>query len=168
MKDGSTIDGFGRIKENDEILYRQTEDSEKQIFNHKTIKKLIIYSDDSEQNYEYRVNNDNGKIKLLEILYFGKINIFKDVVGGVAYAPTPIDGGFGFTPSSYSFYYISKNGNNISVTSLGYATTYSKEFRKKAKEFFNSCPDLLEKINNKYFNRYGIEAVVKYYIENCE
>jgi hypothetical protein len=168
LKDGSTINGFGRIKTNDEILYKKTEDSEKQIFNYKTVRKLIVYTDDYEQNYEYRVNNDTGKVKLLEIILVGKVNLFKHVQGSGAYTPNSIGGGFDFTAGSYITYYISKNENNISVTSLGIGNTYSKRFKTTANEFFNSCPDVLEKINNKYFNRYGVEAVVEYFIDNCD
>lgn len=54
-------------------------------------------------------------------------------------------GGFNFTAGSYITYYISKNENNILVTSLGIGNTYSKKLKKTVDEFFNSFPDLLEK-----------------------
>lgn len=173
LKDGSILNGFGRINIKDEILYRKTEDGDKVIYNYKTVKRLSIYADDSVHIYEYKVINGtggSGSIKLLESILVGNINLYQDYSSKIRYydySPDYLGGGYNYSMPSKTIYYITKNGND-KTTNLKIGNTYSKRFKKIAKEYFASCPDLLEKINNKYFKRYGIESIVKYYNENCQ
>ncbi len=168
LKDGTVMNGFGRIKIDETILFKKTEDSEKEVFDYKTVKKLTIYSDESKQEYEYKIVQGSGgvgSIKLIEFLKVGKVNLYQDYASGMTYGPN-MTGGYGFTSYSKTTYYISESGSDT-VTNLRIGNTYSKRFKKIAKKYFNNCPDLLEKINNKYFKRYGIESVIEYYNINC-
>ncbi|WP_445713527.1 hypothetical protein [Flavobacterium sp.] len=169
LKDSTVLNGFGRIKVDETILFKKTEDSEKEIYDYTTVKKLIIHSDESDQEYEYKIVEGSGgvgSVKLIEILKTGKINLYQDYASGMSYGPN-MTGGYGFTSYSKTTYYISENGSDT-VTNLRIGNTYSKRFKKIAKKYFNDCPDLLEKINSKFFKRYGIHSVVKYYNEKCE
>ncbi|MDH3323469.1 MAG: hypothetical protein OEM04_10795 [Flavobacteriaceae bacterium] len=172
LKDGSVINGIGRFSGIEKILLRKTENSEKEIYDYKTVKKMTMYfdSDGSEENYEYKVieaSGISGDIKLLEIILTGNVNLYRDVtIGTSTYMSNGFGGGFGVTGSSKTTYYISNTGSDI-ATDLRMGNTYSKRFKKIAIKYFKSCPDLLEKINNKYFKRNGIGSVVKYYNENC-
>lgn len=168
LKDGTVLKGFGRIKVNESILFMKTEKAEKEIYDYKTVRRLNIYTDNSEQNYEYKIIDGTGGVSsiiLLEIIRTGKVNLYQDFISGVSYGPN-MSGGYGFSNYSKTTYYISQKESNI-VTKLRIGNTYSKRFKKIAKKFFNSCPDLLEKINSKFFKRYGIHSVVDYYNKKC-
>jgi hypothetical protein len=168
LKDGTVLEGLGRIKVDETILFKKAEGAEKEIYNYKTVKKLVIYSDNSQQEYEYKVVEDSGglgSIKLIEIIKTGKVTLYQDYASGVTYGPN-MSGGYGFSSYSKTTYYISKSGSDV-VTNLRIGNTYSKRFKKIAKRYFNDCPDLLEKINSKFFKRYGINAVVEYYNKKC-
>lgn len=182
LKDSTVINGFGRIKVDETILFKKTEDSKKEIYDYKTVKKLIIHSDESDQEYEYKIVAGVGSIKLIEILKSGKVNLYQDYASGMLYGPnmtggygsnitdgyvSNMTGDFGFTSYSKTTYYISVNGSDA-VTDLRIGNTYSKRFKEIAKKYFKDCPDLLEKINSKFFKRYGIHSVVEYYNEKCE
>ncbi len=171
LKDGSVINGIGRIKADEQILFRKSEDAEKEIYNYKNVKKMTMYidSDGSEQNYVYKIIEGSGgvgSVKLLEIIITGKINLYQDFSSGMTYVPNMSGSGYGFSNYSKTTYYISKTGSDT-VTNLRIGNTYSNRFKKIAENYFKSCPELLEKINNKYFKRYGIGSVIKYYNQNC-
>ena len=72
-----------------------------------------------------------------------------------------------FTNSgSKTTYFMSINSNDVAIN-LKIGNTYSKRFKKIAKKYFSDCPDLLSKIENKYFSRYDIRNVVEYYNNKC-
>ena len=103
-------------------------------------------------------------VKLLQIAIEGEVSLYENVYIGVTNPATT--GGFSMNYSSVT-YYISRRGSNKAIN-LRIGTTYSRRFRKIAKEFFKDCNDLIEKINTKsYFKRYGIASVVEYYNKNC-
>ena len=89
LKDGSVINGIGRFSGIEKILLRKTENSEKEIYDYKTVKKMTMYfdSDGSEENYEYKVieaSGISGDIKLLEIILTGNVNLYRDVTIGTS------------------------------------------------------------------------------------
>ncbi len=172
LKDGSVINGIGRISGLEKILLRKTENSENEFYDYKSVEKMTMYfdSDGSEENYEYKViegSGISGNVKLLEIILTGNVNLYRDVSSGTTtYIANGAGTGFGISSSSKITYYISNTGSDI-ATDLRIGNTYSNRFKTIAIKYFKSCPDLLEKINSKYFKRNGIGSVVKYYNENC-
>ena len=169
LKDGSVINGIGKIKTDKQILFKKTKDAEKEFYNYETVKKVTIYTDNAEQTYEYKYVEGFegfGSIKLLEIIIVGKSNLYQDYSSGMTYGPN-MTGGYGFSSHSKTTYYISKNGEDIAIN-LKIGNTYSKRFKKIAQKIFSDCPELLNMINTKHFNRYGIKSVVNHYNEECK
>jgi hypothetical protein len=168
FKNGTEIEGYGRIMLDDNILYREKKGAEKKIYNYMTVRKLIVFNEDSRNHYEYKVAGAVGyeDFKLFKIVKTGKITLYEEVFNGRTNPGTM--GGLNMSYSSVN-YYISKVGSNR-VTNLREGNTYSKRFRKKiALKYFSDCSDLMDKINTReFFNRYGIESVVDYYNEKCE
>ncbi len=164
LKDGSVINGLVRISEN-KIVFRKSLDSEEEFYDYKTIKKMTV----PEKNYVYKIVEGSGgtnSIKLVEVVISGKISLYKGTQQ-IYYNPSTTNGilGGGST-SSYSIYYISNKDSDV-VTNLRIGNIYSSRFKQIAKKHFKSCPDLLEKINKKYFGRYSITSVIMYFNENC-
>jgi hypothetical protein len=170
LKDGSIIHGLGRTIEDGKILLKKTKGAKKEIYDYKTVKKLTIYNDDdTEENYNYKIIEGSAgfdSVKLLEVILVGEVILYQDYTDGMAFSPNMMGGGSGFTSYSKTTYYIAKKGSDI-VTNLKLANTYSKKFIKLTKKYFGDCNELMSKIKAKDFKRYGIEAVVKYYNNNC-
>lgn len=64
-----------------------------------------------------------------------------------------------------SFY---KYGSGILVKKDGTMVDPSTgSFRKKMREFFSDCPDLVNKLNDKVYKRNQLDQVIEYYKVNC-
>jgi hypothetical protein len=169
LKDGSVVEGLGRINVDEEIIFKENKEAEKKIYNYINTNKLIIKIDNTIKRFEYITIEgfDNvNSVKLVEKIISGNINLYEDYSSGVSYSPT-ISGGYGFSNYSKTTYYISKN-ENTPATDLRIGNTYSERFKEIAQKSFSDCPDLLNKIDTKYFKRYGIREVVQYYNQSCK
>ncbi|MDX6748121.1 hypothetical protein SHK09_15090 [Polaribacter sp. PL03] len=166
LRSGDTLSGIARINTQEEIIFKKKEKDEKIVYNYKTVSKVILEIDGDEIEYIYKIiigRRINGIMLLEPYGVFGKdkLNLFVDISSG-SYNMNGFQGN-----TTKTTYFIGEN-NNTGVTHLGIGNTYSKKFKKIAKDYFKSCPDLLEKINNKYFRRYGIRSIMEYYDQNCE
>lgn len=169
LRDGSVIEGLGRINVDEKIIYKENKEAEKKIYNYRTVEKITIKINHSKTTLEYKViegSDNTDSVKLLEKILTGKVNLYEDYKSGVSYSPT-INGSFGFSNYSKTTFYISKNGNDT-VIDLKNGNIYSEKFKEIAQNLFSDCPDLLNKIDTKYFDRYRIEEVVKYYNLFCK
>lgn len=169
FRDGSVIEGLGRINVDEEILFKANKEAEKKIYNYKNVDKLAIRIDNKLTTFEYKIIEGMGStdgVKLLNKIVAGRINLYEDYKSGVSYSPT-MNGSYGFSNYSKTIYYISKNGDDT-VIDLRIGNTYSERFKEIAQNSFSDCPDLLNKISTKYFKRYGIIEVVNYYNKSCK
>ncbi|KZS41907.1 hypothetical protein AWE51_00225 [Aquimarina aggregata] len=159
-RDGSVINGYGRVKLNNKISFRNTEDGEKVIYDYKTVKNITFLEKETKRTFEYKLATDGGssigEIKLLQVIINDKVNLYLELI---------------MQPNSFGdkakIYYISKKGEDT-ARRLGIGNTYSRKFKRVANKYFQDCPDLLQKISNKYFKRYNVENVVKYYLKECD
>ena len=166
LRSGDTLSGIARINTQEEIIFKKKEKDEKIVYNYKTVSKVILEIDGDEIEYIYKIiigRRVNGIMLLEPYGVFGKnkLNLFVDISSG-SYNMNGFQGN-----TTKTTYFIGEN-NNTGLTHLGIGNTYSKKFKKISKDYFKSCPDLLEKINNKYFKRYGIRSIMEYYDQNCE
>lgn len=169
LKNGSIISGLGRINFDEEIIFKENKEAEKKIYNYINVNKVIIKIDNTIKRFEYLTIEGIGSVnsvKLVEKIVSGKINLFEDYSSGVSYSQT-MNGSYGFSNYSKTTYYISKNENTPAID-LRIGNTYSERFKEIAQNSFYDCPDLLNKIDTKYFKRYGIKEVVKYYNQYCK
>jgi len=165
LRDGSELNGYGKINYKDEIIFRKSLDAEKTKYNYKTVKSIIVYSSDSTQGRsEYKIikGSASTNIKLLGVVSIGKVNLYQESIA----SRLPMNSGFGNTTYTTLKYYLSK-GDSDETIPLREGNTYSKKFKRIANEYFSDCPELINKIRLKKFKRYGIESVVGFYNNNC-
>ncbi|WP_127844341.1 hypothetical protein [Psychroflexus aestuariivivens] len=171
FRDGSSINGYGRIKTNDRILIRRSKNADKEIYDYKTVRRLRVNYGDTTKDYEYKVLKDGrgpGSVKLLHIIQEGNVDLYQVQHSGMIYPSTGFSNtGFATTTTSSTTYYMSESESDL-VVNLRIGNTYSRRFRKIAKEYFGDCEELLKKIKLKHFERYDVESVVKYYNEFCD
>ena len=141
--DGTEINGYGRIKINEKILFRKNKNAPKETYSYDTerkVKTLIIHNDDADKSYEYKVLHNNGftQHKLLEIYKIGKVNLYIEPLN--ASTNPDVHGGIEMS-YSYTNYYMAKK-NTDTIVDLRQGNVYSRRFRKDiATNFFNDCPD---------------------------
>lgn len=169
FRDGTTLEGLGRINLNEEIIYKADENADKTIYDFKKVSKLTLKIDGAINIYEYKIVEGSGgvsSVKLISPILIGKANLYQDYSTGSTYGQK-MSGGYGFSNYSKTTYYISKNGEDT-VINLRIGNTYSNRFKEIAEKLFSDCPDILIKIKTQHFNRYGIKSVVEYYNEECK
>ena len=60
-----------------------------------------------------------------------------------------------------------KNEGDSEVIHLGSNQLFTKNFKQGASEFFKSCPELVEKIQNREFKKKDIVRIVRYFNLDC-
>ena len=172
LNSGDTLNGFGRINSSNSIIYRKTKDSKKEIYTYKQVKKYTTYYEDGNSEYVYKIIEGSGgvnSIRLLKIIKRGKVDLFSETIttsGFVVPNGMPGDMMMGSYSTSRTVYYIANGGENV-VAKLGSGNTYTNRFKRKAKKYFGSCPELIEKINTKFFKRRSLKKIIDYFNENC-
>ena len=165
LNSGIEMEGFLDIKENSDIKFKDSLDSNQTIiFKKENIKSLIF--EDAIFQYMTVVKNSSKEIKALQVEIDGDVMLFSDSFK--RYMP----GGHAVTGTSANVsgnevqYYLGKK-DQTEVTFLGYSNSYSKKFKKIAEEYFGSCSKLLEKISNREFERFDITGIVNFYNNEC-
>ena len=172
FRNGDTLSGIAKINIKNEIVFKKNKKDQKTIYDYRNIAKIILDVNHVKKTYVYKIIDGRqiNRILLLnpqDELGKGKLKLFTKTSVGTYNTGNMNGTGIGFYgTSTKTTYFLSTNNNDI-VTDLRIGNTYSKRFKKIAKKYFKSCPDLLKKINNKYFKRYGIKSVVEYYNLNC-
>ena len=153
MRNGTRITGLGRKNFNDEIVFKTDDKAEKLTYNSKQVKTITMNIKGSIYIYEYKIDINSNKVKLVELLIVGKMNL---------YSTSNCDSQGNCFPT----YYISKSNEDF-VQNMGGGRTRSNNFQEKSEQIFADCPDLIEKMKAKYFRKYGVEDVVNYYNSSC-
>jgi len=169
MRSGEILEGVARLNLNNEIVFKKDIDDDKIFYNYKTAKSVKLTIEGKQEEYAYKIVDGVAHphaIKLLEVFTKGNVILyFKKKSSNTTHTGvTPTGMGMMYTNFDY---YLGVPGQDL-VTDLRNGNTYSKRFKTIAKEYFSDCPDLLKKIKDKYFKRYEIRAVVKYYNNNCQ
>lgn len=101
------------------------------------------------------INKNNKKTKLgfAELIIDGKIKLLKRTVSSGNYPHINI------VEET-----LLQRDDDVPVE-FNYAELTS--FKKRAMEFFNDCPSLLNKIENKVYTKKDLETIVNFYNDNC-
>ncbi len=98
-------------------------------------------------------NKKRERYGLAELLIDGKVKFVKRTVSNT---------GFGNT---FKESLLLREGEEAVI--FNYAGLGLNPFKKRASEYFNDCPDLVSKINDKKYRRKDLEALVRFYNSNC-
>lgn len=175
FRDGTVLNGYGKFRAMlpNKIVYKETKNSRREVYDYRTVKRLIIYSDMGEQFYEYKMprslSSTNVIIRLYEVVQWGKINLYQYLEKSVSSTPIyPFDAGYSETKyDEYFVYFISEDRDSDFVKFFSYRIP-SRRFKKVAKQYFSSCPELLKKINKGDFDQLEIPDVIAYYNKKCD
>ncbi|MGX1929009.1 hypothetical protein [Flagellimonas sp. 2504JD4-2] len=164
LKKGDTLTGLGKLShlkeklffkehtESEPVIYSFHDFKEITFFQENTVRYVFIISRRSETSFPVR--------KLARPVLNGDVCLF--MTGGLSLNHNFGPNGFTPTASNTTRYYLKRSEEKRAID-IGRPSTYSRKFKDLARTYFSDCPDLLDKINTKYFSRFDIEAIVKYY-----
>lgn len=93
-------------------------------------------------------------------LYARKVSISS---GGPSYG-AGINGGFtywNYTYSNFNEFYVLREGEKIATPLI--TARISRSFKKRAKEYFFDCPELVQGLENRIYVKSDVKEVVKFY-----
>ncbi|MBZ4035099.1 hypothetical protein K6T82_10000 [Flavobacterium sp. 17A] len=163
FKDGSSIKGYGGIKNNTIYFKVQPEDKADK-WSYDFAKGLTFGGYGFSEKYEY-IEFEHSKPKLLEVVEEGNVNLYRhakeyylgrDPNLSVAKLPSDEDKVWEMTEAFY-----------VKRKSEPYATDIEFSFNLRAKKYFGDCKKVVEKINNKKFTKKNIKDMVFFYNEYC-
>lgn len=172
LKDGVVLQGLAKMKPN-KIVFKSDKNGEKVSYDAKQVKQLTIIREGEEIKYEYKKKGEKGKYLLLNIIAEGELSFYIiEKKHGAHNSANSLGDGIG--PFGYmgqmttKHYYISKKNQDF-ADRITVGIKF-KKFEKISDVYFKNCPDLMSKIESKYFERddhKGVEDLVVYYNENC-
>ncbi|WP_298550494.1 hypothetical protein [uncultured Algibacter sp.] len=157
FKDSTTLEGLIKIKAFGGIKFKLNKDAEATTYNHKQISGFDVISG----NFRYVTNNTDDYVLLNELIK-GKIILYSSQVYNPGHTiPNGFaGGGAGMTygGGSATTYSIKVNDEIIKL---------GTKIKKKHHQYFNDCPVLIQKIEEKEFKKWDIYDIVEFYNEDC-
>lgn len=106
---------------------------------------------------------------VVEEILAGKVSLYLN--NQIGYSPGMVGGGPGGmmsmgTVHSIDNYYL-KRDSDQSLTHLGSNQLFTKNFSAAASEFFEDCPVLVKKIEEKEFKKRDLREIVSFYNSEC-
>lgn len=167
--DGTDVSGYATLKldkasfygaPQDKISFRVTKDEQADVWDQKTVSKIVFHDFDSPRTFEYvEIKYSNGtEITLLEVIIRGEVSLYADALAAWNSKPKDPDEGSHITPDPK--YLKVKREKETKLTIL----TGNK---KKIASYFNECPGIVERLESNIFNIGTLEDIVEYYNDLC-
>ena len=173
FKDSTSIEGLAKLKSSGEIVFRKSKKDKKVKYSFDSLQYAKLYDPDGIHKYYQIKVKGVPTPKILQLVQEGKVTLYKLNTTGMNTMNMGAGAGGGFgapMPMTYHYsiddYYVIKEGEK-EVTHLGSTNLFSKNFKKAASDYFSDCPVLVEKIQQKEYKKKDIEAVIRFYNNNC-
>ncbi len=165
-KNGTILNGTGRLASKNRIKFS----IHPEIKAKKISFDLIDYALIGGKRYEQHAVKDKKKKIVAEVKVAGAVWLYEVSTSG--YNPGFTAGGSGNAALGGYHYNINnfyvKNEGDSEVIHLGSNQLFTKNFKQGASEFFKSCPELVEKIQNREFKKKDIVNIARYFNFNCK
>ena len=157
---------------NNDIKYKLLLGDKKQVFDHKTVNKIIF--DEDKREFIYKIKDRS--VLLLERIIKGKIDLYINSGVSSGFVPNGFGGNglsIGIGGAEYTIYYIGNNSSD-NIYKLP-KNPKSKKFIKYITKFTDDCKGFLKVIKNKksiienfdYKNTRVID-MINYYNSHCK
>ena len=163
LKSGEQLNGEGKFK-NKGYKFKENEMAKPETIAYEDIDYLSI-TDGNLDKRVYRFYQFNGRKKYLKLelvipgekleLYVYQYNINSSGAGGISFGQT------------VTKFYLKKPEDDKPVY-MGLCEPVANQLKVRVLEYFQDCPSLIEKVENKDFRmRDGLWQIVEYYNETC-
>lgn len=169
FKDGTKLEGIVMVKGYDKVIYKTDKKASKKTFQFDTIDTLKMNHRKGEKILVALKVKEHDKDQIVEVITTGEnATLYKKST--LFFNPgTPMPYGTGGSVPSHSTIesaYLKKK-NESEATYLGNNALFSKNFSKTSAEFFEDCPELVKKIENKEFKKKDLKEIIEFYNTNC-
>ncbi|MFM9988007.1 hypothetical protein [Flavobacterium sp.] len=176
FKDGTKIEGLGKLRNEGFVKFRLTEESDKINYDSKLIDKVEINEGEIVGLYKYKKIEEYSV--WLTVLIEGEVSLYTNAVtsynpganigigaGGMSFGA---GGAMSFGGGGAAvFYYVDHIGDKT-VFKIATYGVISRRFKKTAAEFFRNCPIIAEKVENETYKKDDLVEIVKFYnSSNC-
>ena len=169
LKDGTLLKGQAKLKNagwvnslSEEIVFKPSYNNKaKTTYNASQVKEVVFYDEQGRsKTYIYYLLKKNKYI-LLEPLVLGKVSF-------LVYQRTQVTGAQQTNRHTQTQYYLARHREEP-VLEIRYGSKF-KKFQKIAAAYFSTCPDLINKIEEQYFNGtiLGVQDMCLYYNTQCK
>ena len=164
FRNGDTLKVISYVNAgNSNIRYRVDKESKKITVNYRKVKTAVQHYSGFDRTYVYKIKKGSQTPIILEQVYKGKVYLYKmDFTRNSSFA-----GGMSMS-SDHSEYYVCKNDEDVVTTFNASGIFIENGFRKKSKDFFKDCPELVDKINKKILKMVNIPEIVLFYNNQCK
>ena len=162
LKNGQELKGLIYREVNLNIRFKMTRDDKLNKIKKEEISEIKI--SDNIFKYVNYLNGSKTKILALEKIIDGDVSLF---VRREYHKERSLTGSYSSFRGSYEKHYYIGNSNGESLIYLKFANSYSSKFLKRTDKYFSDCPELIQKIDNRGFERNDIEGIVNYYNSEC-
>tara|TARA_R110002126_G_scaffold291224_1_gene451013 strand:- start:69 stop:680 length:612 start_codon:yes stop_codon:yes gene_type:complete len=175
FKDGKVKKGFVHKYKSDAIQFKTEKKSksiklnykdifgfenENGLFKYKYLEKRkprkVLGFDSTKGKIIYEKEKNPQTPKFVGVILTGKINLYAKNYFSMG---IPIQNGVTFGGGNSTTYYIEKGGNFVEL---------GNKIGKIFMNYFNDCPVLIEKIENKILRKNNVYGIVQFYNNNCE
>ncbi|MFD2585821.1 hypothetical protein ACFSQJ_02695 [Croceitalea marina] len=169
LKNGTVLKGLGKLTASNQVRFRTSRKSEKQLFSFADVDTLKVFYDNEPTVYVCVKVKDRKETMVLEVSQSGK-NVVLYTLESQGYMVSPM--GAGGMPMGGSFYSISnsyvRKTDEEEAAHLGSNQLFTKNFKKAAANYFNDCPQLVQKITSKELKKRDLGEIIKFYNESCD
>ena len=167
FKDGTRLEGLGRLTNDKQIRYRKSVDHKKKTFSFAEVDTLKLLADGRLQLWvQVRVKN-KYEPKILELTVVGK-NVFCYEESQMVYRTSnTVNNGMGIGDfATETFIYLRKPGEAMAIPIITNDFIF-RSFRKRASEYFADCPELADKIRKRELRKREIKEIIEFYNNHC-
>lgn len=169
--DGSVEKGYATLISKNRIRFKTSKKAKSKIVPFSDFEEIVMYYKNDTAIFTEIAIEGKKKKKIVEISARGeKVSLYKIVKIGTS--GMPMSGGTHGAPvllvnnQTIKNFYVKKAGETR-ATHLGSNQLFTKNFKKATTEFFKDCPSLVKKIEDKYFKKKDLVAMIKYYNSSC-
>ena len=171
FKDGTVLEGLGKLTMDEKIKFRKAKKEKKVWYSlSDNLEKAMILEQGVWVTYVYKKVKDRTMGKVLREVLVGKVSLYSRISSGTMMAPIGGAGGGGAPMMMHSYSiensYVRREGES-QVTHLGSNQPFTKNFKKAASKYFEDCPVLVKKIQNKEYKKRHLKEIVSFYNRRC-
>jgi len=174
FNDGTAIRGNTKITLDSPIKFKVNEDSKPDVWTDMMLKGVIFHSVFDDVSFMYVNVKNRLMMQLLEVIELGEISIFAEVSSkalpfsvffnlGGSVALTPNNSGFSNNYDKEVFFDLYAKKENEEA--INFTTVF--KFKKVATNFFENCPQIVDRLKDKKYKIGDIIEMVYYYNDYC-
>ncbi|PIB30619.1 hypothetical protein [Maribacter sp. 4G9] len=164
-QDGSSITGEGKLKK-DQVKFWKSDGSKAEKIDITSLERVTFRYRAGDKTYLPVEVREREYPLVLQLLEEGSVSLYRDYMTVMYMSGMGMPGSAPVMNSnSIVDYYVRREGQP--AEHLASNQLFSKNFKKAASQYFEDCPELVQRIQNHEYQKRDIQEVVSYYNSSC-